>query len=66
MNYELERIWKEAGVAYSRHLFEVTEVSLSQDSWCSGRDSKPALSDYSSGALQFEQPIRLERTASVV
>jgi hypothetical protein len=61
MNYELGRIWKEAGVAYLRHLFEGTDVNLGQDSSCSSRDSKPTLSEYNFGALQFEQSIRLKR-----
>jgi hypothetical protein len=61
MNYEVERIWKETGVAYWRYLFEGTEVNLSQDSLCSSRDSKPTLSEYNSGALQFEEPIRWKK-----
>jgi hypothetical protein len=46
MNYELETIWKEAAVAYSRYYPDVLHVALrkttenlSQESWFPGRGS---------------------------
>jgi hypothetical protein len=60
MNDELERIWKEAPVAYSRYYPSIcleklrkTTKTLSQNSRSPVRDSNLALSKYMSRALMY-------------
>jgi hypothetical protein len=55
---ELERIWKEAAVVYSRYypgiclewLMNLTK-SLCEDNWCLNRDSNGARLEYKARAL---------------
>jgi hypothetical protein len=60
MNNELERIWKEAVMILSRHAPVGTEAShktLTQNTWCAGRDSNRALPENDSTALPLGQPL---------
>jgi hypothetical protein len=54
VNYELERVWKEAVAAYPGIRLEYlreTTVNLSQDSRSSGRDLNPGPPEYVAGVL---------------
>jgi hypothetical protein len=61
MVLELERIWKEVGVAYPGIRMEglnKTTQKFSEDSRCPGRDPNREPTDYKSGALRLCQHAR--------